>query len=160
MPNGHMRQWLPREKSCVYYSVDDPDETEPLFNFGKYRGKSLKKVYSIPAGKGYIQWILRQSFEAKGGTLLDNKAFTQPCLIDPDLIEALEMVVNEETYEKVSYKSGLWEDLTPDEKRKQAANMRRQIRRLEREELGMTREEYRDKRQLDRFSIREDLDWS
>ena len=182
------RRYLPRDKKdCIYYSVYDKDSSVPLFNFGKYRGKSVSKIYNTKEGKRYIEWILAQDFQPKGGTLLDNYAFNEPCLADAEVIETLEMVVwaiskereedlpwgtEEDSLDRPSYKSRLpvrlkdffsaddWEDLTDDEKRKHAFNLRSQIKRLERKELGLTMQQSADKRRLDRYSIREDLDWS
>ena len=172
------RRYLPRDKKdCIYYSVYDKDSSVPLFNFGKYRGKSVSKIYNTKEGKRYIEWILAQDFQPKGerSTLLDNYAFNEPCLADSEVIETLEMVsgeTEEDSLDRPSYKSRLpvrlkdffsaddWEDLTDDEKRKHAFNLRSQIKRLERKELGLTMQQSADKRRLDRYSIREDLDWS
>ena len=90
------RRYRPRVKDCVYYSVYDKDASDPLFNFGKYKGKSIRQVASSARGVEYLNWILDQDFQPKEGTLLDNYAYNEPCLVDYEVRDNIEYVLSQD----------------------------------------------------------------
>ena len=99
-----------KKVGCIVYTDESPDE--PIFNFGKYKGKRIRDVYrSHWRGADYLWWLLRGG--PKGIAPVDESwkhpqrarihyrfgptyEEHQPCLADSMVLSAVRRIVEEE----------------------------------------------------------------